>query len=136
MDVAAYLRRIEYAGPLAPSPDTLRALHYAHLLTVPFENLDISRRVPILLDEERRRIGKPPRLPFKMLRGEEEKLLFDMAARSATRRLVLMASRLDEASDRERIASEFFLRAASAACGKPVSLRELAEGKISLSEKS
>ncbi len=52
MDIASYLRRIEYAGPLAPSPETLRAFHYAHLLTVPFENLDISRGVPIVLDEE------------------------------------------------------------------------------------
>jgi N-hydroxyarylamine O-acetyltransferase len=53
VDVASYLRRIEYSGSRAPTLDTLRALHYAHLLAVPFENLDISRGVPIVLDEAR-----------------------------------------------------------------------------------
>ncbi len=53
MDSHAYLRRIAYAGPLAPTLEALRALHYAHLLAVPFENLDIHRQVPIVLDEER-----------------------------------------------------------------------------------
>lgn len=88
------------------------------------------RQDPFLLDAERREIGRPPQLPLKSQRGEEEKLLFDMAARSAERRLVLMTSRLDEGSDRERIPSEFFLRAAAAARGKPVGLRDLAEGII------
>ena len=41
MDVEAYLRRIEYDGPRQPSPTTLRVLHRQHLLTAPFENLDI-----------------------------------------------------------------------------------------------
>lgn len=53
MDLAAYLRRISYSGPLEPTLETLRALHYAHLLAVPFENLDIHRQVPIVLDEAR-----------------------------------------------------------------------------------
>lgn len=88
------------------------------------------RQDPLLLDRERERIGKPSRLPLKSLRAEEEKLLFDMAVRAASRRLVLVASRLDESSDRERIPSDFFLRAAAAARGEPVGLRELAEGKI------
>lgn len=51
MDTRAYLRRIAYSGPLHPTLDTLRVLHYAHLLAVPFENLDIHRKVPIVLDE-------------------------------------------------------------------------------------
>lgn len=50
MDVDAYLARLAYAGPVSPSPATLSALHLAHLLTVPFENLDVGRR-PILLEE-------------------------------------------------------------------------------------
>ena len=50
MDIDAYLARIGYTGPTSPSPATLSALHLAHLLTVPFENLDIGRR-PIVLDE-------------------------------------------------------------------------------------
>ena len=41
MNVDAYLERIGYRGPLAPTAETLRRLHVAHLLTVPFENLSI-----------------------------------------------------------------------------------------------
>ncbi len=41
MDTSAYLERIGYAGALSISPETLRALHLAHMYTVPFENLDI-----------------------------------------------------------------------------------------------
>jgi N-hydroxyarylamine O-acetyltransferase len=52
LDVRAYLRRIGYAGPTAPSAETLRALHRAHMLAVPFENLSIHAREPIELDEE------------------------------------------------------------------------------------
>lgn len=51
MDTRAYLRRIGYLGALHPTLETLRSLHYAHLLAVPFENLDIHRKVPIVLDE-------------------------------------------------------------------------------------
>jgi hypothetical protein len=53
-----------------------------------------------------------------------------MAVRSAERRLVLLTSRLDESTDRERIPSEFFLRVAETARGSPVTLRDLQEGKI------
>jgi N-hydroxyarylamine O-acetyltransferase len=50
MDTAAYLKRIGYTGPRAPSLETLRALQLAHLYTVPFENLDIQRGRPLSLD--------------------------------------------------------------------------------------
>ena len=50
MDVSLYTRRIEYEGSLEPSFATLRALHLAHLRTVPFENLDIHLGRPIRLD--------------------------------------------------------------------------------------
>ncbi len=53
MDISAYLRRIDYDGPLEPTAATLTALHRAHLLAVPFENLDISLGCPIVLDEQR-----------------------------------------------------------------------------------
>ncbi len=33
--------------------DALRRLHVAHLRTVPFENLDIHRGVPIVLEQDR-----------------------------------------------------------------------------------
>lgn len=49
----AYLARIGYDGPRTPSAETLRALHVRHLLTVPFENLDIHWKRPIVVDEGR-----------------------------------------------------------------------------------
>jgi N-hydroxyarylamine O-acetyltransferase len=51
MDIQAYLDRIDYSGPLDPTAETLRALHVAHLLAVPFENLNIGMGRPIVLDE-------------------------------------------------------------------------------------
>lgn len=52
MNVKAYLKRIGYRGPVSPSLETLRRMHLAHLLAVPFENLDIHVGRPIVLDEE------------------------------------------------------------------------------------
>lgn len=52
MDVDAYLERIGYCGPLAPTAETLRGLHVAHLLAVPFENLSIHAGEPVVLDDE------------------------------------------------------------------------------------
>jgi N-hydroxyarylamine O-acetyltransferase len=52
MDIAAYLQRINYTGPLVPSAETLRLLQVAHLRTVPFENLSIHSGEPIVLDDE------------------------------------------------------------------------------------
>jgi ATP-dependent helicase/nuclease subunit B len=85
------------------------------------------RQDPLLLDSERLRMGT---LPIKSKRMDEEKLLFDMAARSAERRLVVMTSRLEESSDREKIPSQFFMRVAAAARGAVVSMRDLSEGTI------
>jgi len=48
-----YLSRIAYAGPRHPTPATLRALHQRHLLSVPFENLDIHLGREIVPDEQR-----------------------------------------------------------------------------------
>lgn len=50
MQSARYLRRIGYDGPLDATAATLRGLHRAHMLSVPFENLDIGVR-PIVIDE-------------------------------------------------------------------------------------
>jgi N-hydroxyarylamine O-acetyltransferase len=41
MEIQSYLRRIDYDGSLEPTVQTLRELHRAHMLAVPFENLDI-----------------------------------------------------------------------------------------------
>jgi N-hydroxyarylamine O-acetyltransferase len=52
MDVDAYLERIGYRGPHAPTAETLRRLHVAHLLAVPFENLSIHAGETIVLDDD------------------------------------------------------------------------------------
>ena len=52
MNINAYLERINYQGSLDLTPDTLRELQVAHLLTVPFENLSIHAREPIVLENE------------------------------------------------------------------------------------
>ena len=52
MDVPAYLNRINYHGGLMPNAETLCGLHTAHLLAVPFENLDIHLGRPIVLEED------------------------------------------------------------------------------------
>jgi N-hydroxyarylamine O-acetyltransferase len=52
VDINAYLERINYHGSREPTAETLRALQVAHLLTVPFENLSIHAREPIILDDD------------------------------------------------------------------------------------
>ena len=52
MNIEAYLKRINYNGPVTPTPETLCDLQVAHLLTVPFENLSIHSGEPIVLDED------------------------------------------------------------------------------------
>lgn len=49
-DVNGYLERIGYAGGLEPTPETLTALHRAHLLNIAYENLDIHRGGVLSLD--------------------------------------------------------------------------------------
>ena len=65
MDINAYLKRINYQGSLVATAETLRKLQVAHLLSVPFENLSILAKQPIVLEDgalftkivERRRGG-------------------------------------------------------------------------------
>jgi N-hydroxyarylamine O-acetyltransferase len=52
LNVPAYLERIGYKGPTTPDSETLRGLHRAHMLAVPFENLDIGLKREITCDEE------------------------------------------------------------------------------------
>src|SRR5689334_19143407 len=51
MNLLKYLARIGYDGPIRADIETLRALQFAHMQTVPFENLDISLGRKIRLDE-------------------------------------------------------------------------------------
>ncbi len=53
MDIAAYFDRIRYTGPLAPTSRSLRTLHRHHMMTVPFENLDVGLGRKIVLDSGR-----------------------------------------------------------------------------------
>ena len=50
MDINKYLERIHYSGPLAPTLEVLSKLQLAHLMTVPFENLDIHTNTKIDLN--------------------------------------------------------------------------------------
>lgn len=49
-DVRAYLERIGYEGPLDGSAAVLAELQECHLHTVPYENLDILKRIPLSLE--------------------------------------------------------------------------------------
>lgn len=53
MGLSAYLDRIGYTGPVRSDRPTLIALHRAHLLAIPYENLDIHLGRPLTLDEDR-----------------------------------------------------------------------------------
>lgn len=50
MKLNDYLARIGYAGAREATPETLRAVHRAHLLAIPYENLDIHRGGTLSLD--------------------------------------------------------------------------------------
>jgi N-hydroxyarylamine O-acetyltransferase len=52
VNVEAYLERIGYRGPRQPTLVTLSALHRAHMLAVPFENLDIHLGRTLVLDRD------------------------------------------------------------------------------------
>lgn len=58
LDLDSYLARIGYTGPLAPTLDTLRALHARHPRVIPFENLDtlFGRPVPLDLESLQRKL--------------------------------------------------------------------------------
>ena len=51
-EVTAYLARIGYTGPRTPTLAVLDDLQYCHLHTVPYENLDVLRGIPVLLDTD------------------------------------------------------------------------------------
>jgi N-hydroxyarylamine O-acetyltransferase len=49
-DLDSYFKRSNYKGSTEASEGTLRDIHIAHTLNIPFENLDVFYRKPILLD--------------------------------------------------------------------------------------
>ena len=52
LDLAAYLRRIDYQGPSEPSEATLTALYRAHLAAIRFENFDVFLKGKVSVDLE------------------------------------------------------------------------------------
>ncbi len=51
MNIDSYLERINYNGGASVTEETLNRLHVSHTLNVPFENLDVYYKKPVLLDE-------------------------------------------------------------------------------------
>jgi N-hydroxyarylamine O-acetyltransferase len=49
MDISGYLRRINYNGVVYRDLNSLRELQRNHVLSIPFETLDIHNQIPILL---------------------------------------------------------------------------------------
>jgi N-hydroxyarylamine O-acetyltransferase len=45
----AYLKRINYAGSIAPTLETLEMVHRVHVATIPFENLNPLMELPVRL---------------------------------------------------------------------------------------
>ena len=52
MDIPTYLNRLHFTRPVKPDAETLSGLQTAHMMNVPFENLDIGLRRRIRLGEE------------------------------------------------------------------------------------
>jgi N-hydroxyarylamine O-acetyltransferase len=52
MDIGTYLSRINYQKRTKADLSTLRGLQFAHMLAVPFENLDIGLNRPLRIDED------------------------------------------------------------------------------------
>ncbi|MBW5423123.1 arylamine N-acetyltransferase [Streptomyces sp. BG9H] len=77
LDFDAYLARVGHMGDTKPDLDTLRALHRAHVASIPFENLEVMLGRPVPLDLAA--------LQDKMVRGRrggycyEQNLLFAAA---------------------------------------------------------
>jgi len=52
VDLAAYFERIGFEGEARLDATTLKALHRAHLLAIPYENLDVQLGRPVTIDPE------------------------------------------------------------------------------------
>ena len=98
LDIDAYLRRIDYRGPLSPSLAALEGLHLAHATHIPFENLDVILGRPI-------RLGLDD-IQAKLVRGGrggycfEQNLLFSAVLERLGFRLTRLAARVRFRADR------------------------------------
>ncbi|MET3195915.1 arylamine N-acetyltransferase [Bacillus sp. OAE603] len=50
MDIERYFEHIGIKKPTSTSFEALKEIHKSHLLTVPFENLDIINREPLSME--------------------------------------------------------------------------------------
>lgn len=91
-DLDAYLDRIGYEGPRAPTLDVLRRLIASHARTIPFENLNPWLRWPVHLDVEsiQRKLVADRRGGYCF----EQNLLLDHALRSLGFRVTGLAARI------------------------------------------
>src|SRR5690606_8248163 len=96
IDLPAYLKRIGHDGGLDPTPQTLRALHRAHVTSIPFENLEImvGRPVELSLDAVQAKLVGGPRGGYcfehnRLFAGVLERLGYEIVAlaRSEERRV-------------------------------------------------
>ena len=91
-DQKAWLDRIGYTGPLAPTLETLNGLIFAHAHTISYETLDIMLGRPPKLDV--------PTLQAKMIAGKrggycfEQNMLFRTALRSLGYRITSLQGRV------------------------------------------
>lgn len=99
LDLPAYLKRVGYDGDLAPTEATLRALHRAHVTSIPFENLEImlGRPVEMPLEAVQAKLVGRPRGGYcfehnRLFAAVLERLGFEVAALSG--RVMLGAERL------------------------------------------
>lgn len=92
LDLDAYLRRIGYDGPLAPTVDALHVLHRAHAGAIPFENLDIimGRGISLSLDDIQDKLVRRPRGGYCF----EQNLLFAAALEHAGFEVRRLAARV------------------------------------------
>lgn len=51
-NLAEYLERIGYIGPIEPTLDVLRAVHRSHALSIAYENLDVLLERPVSMEIE------------------------------------------------------------------------------------
>ncbi|MBT2396837.1 arylamine N-acetyltransferase [Streptomyces sp. ISL-100] len=93
VDLDAYLVRIGYEGDVSPTIGTLRALHRAHVASIPFENLDVALGRPVRLDPKsvQAKLAGPPRGGYcyeqnSLFAAVLERLGFRVAGRGARNR--------------------------------------------------
>ncbi len=97
----------------------------------------VIRQDSILLDADREKINEAhrseidgnaheKRLPLKLERTDEEKLLFDLLSSSAQEKLILTFPRIDPDTAAEKVPSFFLLKASEALVGKKVDYDSLA----------